>query len=158
MTFIAFLMNPQSEGAVTLRSSNAADKPLIALNYLTHPYDARVFREAIRSTWRKLVENPTIAPWVGKTLCGPKSLSDEDVDAFARDNATTVWHANGTVKMGKEGDEGMCVDSGLRVKGVEGLRVVDLSVAPLTTNNHTQATAYLIAQVAAGKLVREYGL
>ncbi|KAF2855887.1 GMC oxidoreductase [Plenodomus tracheiphilus IPT5] len=158
MTFIAFLMNPQSEGSVTLRSSNPADKPVIKLNYLTHPYDARIFREAIRSTWQKLVLNPTIAKSVVRTILGPASLSDEDVDAFARDNAGTVWHANGTVKMGKREDENACVDSGFRVRGVEGLRVVDLSVAPLTPNNHTQATAYLIGQVAAEKLGEEYGL
>ncbi|KAH9882255.1 hypothetical protein J1614_001427 [Plenodomus biglobosus] len=158
MTFIAFLMNPQSEGSVTLRSSSPSDKPTIKLNYLTHAYDARIFREAIRATWQKLVLNPTIAKSVVRTIQGPKSLSDEDVDAFAREHAGTVWHANGTVKMGKREDEGACVDSGFRVRGVEGLRVVDLSVAPLTPNNHTQATAYLIGQVAAEKLVMEYGL
>lgn len=158
MTFIAFLMNPQSEGSVTLRSSNPADKPIIKLNYLTHPYDARIFREAIRSTWQKLVLNPAIAKSVKRTISGPASLSDEDVDAFARANAGTVWHANGTVKMGRIGEKGTCVDGGFRVKGVQGLRVVDLSVAPLTTNNHTQATAYLVGRIAGEKLVREYGL
>lgn len=158
MTSIAFLMNPQSEGSVTLRSSNPSDKPTIKLNYLTHAYDARIFREAIRATWQKLVLNPTIGKSVVRTIQGPKSLSDEDVDAFAREHAGTVWHANGTVKMGKREDEGACVDSGFRVVGVEGLRVADLSVAPLTPNNHTQATAYLIGQVAGEKLVMEYGL
>ncbi|KAH9874821.1 hypothetical protein IAQ61_004011 [Plenodomus lingam] len=158
MTFITFLMNPQSEGSVTLRSSHPSDKPVIRLHYLEHPYDARIFREAIRSTWQKLVLNPGIAPSVVRTICGPASLSDEDVDGFARENAGTVWHANGTVKMGREEDGGACVDTGFRVRGVEGLRVVDLSVAPLTPNNHTQATAYLIGWIAADKLVGEYGL
>jgi len=158
MTFLAFLLNPQSEGTVTLRSANPADKPVIRLNYLEHPYDARVFREAIRATWQKLVLNPAVGPRVKRTMQGPDSLSDEDVDAFARAHAGTVWHANGTVKMGRTGDEGTCVDSGFRVRGVEGLRVVDLSVAPLTTNNHTQATAYLVGRMAAERLEGEYGL
>ncbi|KAI8942906.1 hypothetical protein NX059_000945 [Plenodomus lindquistii] len=158
MTMIAFLMNPQSEGSVSLGSANASDKPIIKLNYLTHPYDARIFGEAIRCTWQKLVHNPVISKSVIRTISGPASLSDEDIDAFARANAGTVWHANGTVKMGRQEDERACVDSGFRVRGVQGLRVVDLSVAPLTTNNHTQATAYLIGQVAAEKLVMEYGL
>lgn len=158
MTCLAFLMNPQSRGSITLRSNKAEDKPIIKLNYLTHPYDKRIMREAIRTTWKKLVENPTIAQSVRKTLCGPKTLSDADIDEFARDNCNTVWHAGGTVKMGKAEDEQACVDSGFRVRGVPGLRVVDLSVAPLTTNNHTQATAYLVGQKAAEKLASEYGL
>ena len=158
MTFIAFLMNPQSEGSVTLQSSNPDDKPVIKLNYLTHPYDARVMREAIRSTWNLIAENPTLKPTIRKTLCGPASLCDEDIDVFMYANASTVWHANGTVKMGRKGDEGACVDSGFRVRGVEGLRVADLSVCPLTTNNHSQATAYLVGQKAAEKLIDEYGL
>lgn len=158
MTCIAFLMNPQSEGSVTLKSASADDKPVIQLNYLTHPYDARIMREAIRSTWTKIIDNPTLKKSVRKPLCGPASLSDEDVDAFMRANSGTVWHANGTVKMGKEGDEGACVDSGFKVLGVEGLRVADLSVCPLTTNNHTQATAYLVGQKASERLIAEYGL
>ncbi|KAH7088832.1 hypothetical protein FB567DRAFT_318978 [Paraphoma chrysanthemicola] len=158
MTFIAFLMNPQSEGSVTLRSKDPKDKPVIKLNYLTHPYDRLAFRRAIQETWTKFTTNPRIAPSIRKTLCGPASLSDADVDAFANDNAGTVWHACGTVKMGKKGDEGACVDSAGRVFGVQGLRVADMSVAPLTTNNHTQATAYLVGKKIAEKVVKEYGL
>ena len=158
MTLIAFLMNPQSEGSVTLRSADASDKPVVRLNYLTHPYDKRIMREAVRTVWQKVVENPTIKGDVRRTLCGPKSLSDGDVDEFVRDNASTVWHANGTVMMGKADDVKACVDSSFRVFGVEGLRVADLSVCPLTTNNHSQATAYLVGQRAADKLVQEYGL
>jgi choline dehydrogenase-like flavoprotein len=158
LTFSTFLMNPMSEGSITLRSKDASEKPIITLNYLTHPYDALVFREAIRATWNKLVLNPGIAPHVRKTLCGPETMSDEHVDAFARDNASTVWHANGTVKMGKQGEEGSCVDSGGKVYGVQGLRVADLSVCPVTTNNHTQATAYLVGQKIWEKMRVEYGL
>lgn len=158
MTCIAFLMNPQSEGSVTLRSNKIEDKPILKLNYLTHPYDKKVFREAVRNTWQKLVENPTISKSVIRTITGPKSVDDADIDAFVADNAGTVWHANGTVKMGKKDDTNACVDSSFRVRGVQGLRVADLSVAPLTTNNHTQATAYLIGQKAAETLIGEYRL
>lgn len=158
MTFITFLMNAQSEGSITLRSSKADEKPVIKLNYLTHPYDAKVLREAIRETWQKIAENPTISKSVIRTLVGPKSTSDTDIDAFMADHANTVWHANGTAKMGREDDPLACVDSSFQVRGVKGLRVADLSVAPLTTNNHTQATAYLIGQKASERLIVEYGL
>ncbi|KAF2026376.1 alcohol oxidase [Setomelanomma holmii] len=157
MTFIAFLMNPQSEGEVTLRSTNPDDKPVIKLNYLTHPYDKVAFRQAIQQTYTKVMENPIVKPNIKKTLCAPASMSDADVDAFAADNASTVWHACGTVKMGKS-EKDACVDSSGRVFGIKGLRVADLSVAPLMTNNHTQATAYLVGQKMSEKIVREYGL
>lgn len=158
MTFIAFLMNPQSEGEITLKSKDPKEKPVIKLNYLTHPYDKRIFREAIRTTWTKLTQNPQIAPSIRGNLSAPKSLSDEDVDAFARDNASTVWHANGTAKMGRKEDPGACVDGNGKVYGVKGLRIGDLSIMPLTTNNHTQSTAYLVGQKIAEKVIREYSL
>lgn len=152
MTCIAFLMNPQSEGSITLRSANAKDKPVIRLNYLTHPYDRVAFRESIRATWTKLMENPHIKPSIRKTLAGPKSISDQDIDEFARQNASTVWHANGTMRMAE------CVDSSGKVFGIKGLRIADLSVCPVTTNNHTQSTAYFVGAVVGGKMIREYGL
>lgn len=158
MTCIAFLMNPQSEGSVTLRSADPNDKPTVNLNFLTHPYDARIMREAVRSVWSKITQNEVLKASIKRTLCGPASLSDADVDAFIRDNASTVWHANGTVMMGKEGEKDVCVDKDYRVLGVKGLRVADLSVCPVTTNNHTQPTAYLIGYKAAQRLIDEYGL
>ncbi|KAF2627185.1 GMC oxidoreductase [Macroventuria anomochaeta] len=158
MTCIAFLMNPQSEGSVTLRSSDPNDKPIINLNFLTHPYDARIMREAVRSVWAKITHNEVLKASIKRMLCGPASLSDADVDAFVRDNASTVWHANGSVMMGKEGEKGACVDKDYKVLGVKGLRVADLSVCPLTTNNHTQPTAYLVGYKAAQRLIEEYEL
>jgi choline dehydrogenase-like flavoprotein len=133
LTSVAFLMNAQSEGSVTLRSADPEDKPEIELNFLKHPYDRRVFREAIRQTWTKFYENPEIKPLVKNQLYGPKTLSDEDVDAFMKEATTTVWHANGTAAMGKPDDLQACVDTSFRVYGVQGLRVADLSVCPLTT-------------------------
>jgi choline dehydrogenase-like flavoprotein len=152
LTFAAFLMHPQSQGSVTLRSKDPSEKPVITLNYLTHPYDAAAFRSAIRSVWSKITTNPAIAPHIQRTMCGPKTLDDGDVDDFMRENTSTVWHANGTVRMGE------CVDSKGRVFGAQGLRVADLSVTPLTTSNHTQATAYVVGRKVGEMMRREYGL
>jgi choline dehydrogenase-like flavoprotein len=152
ITFGAFLMHPQSEGSITLRSKDAKDNPVITLNYLTHPYDAAAFRSVVRATWTKVTENPAIAPHIRRVLCGPKSLGDKDVEAFVREHANTVWHANGSVRMGK------CVDSKGKVYGVEGLRVADLSLCPLTTSNHTQATAYVVGRKIGEIMGKEYGL
>ena len=158
MTFLALLMSPQSRGSVSLRSASAADTPIIKLNYLTHPYDTLAMRRAIQATWAKVTQNHVVAPHIVRTLHGPESLSDEHVDAFMREQVTTVWHAGGTCRMGKKGEEGAVVDSEGRVMGVQGLRVVDMSVVPVVTNNHTQATANLVGQVVAEKMGREYEL
>jgi choline dehydrogenase-like flavoprotein len=64
----------------------------------------------------------------------------------------------GTVKMGKAGEKDACVDSDFKVVGIENLRVADMSVVPVLTNNHTQATAYIAGASLADKLVAEYGL
>ena len=133
LTAVAFLMNPQSEGSITLSSTNPEDKPVIDVAYLRHPYDRRVLREGIRQTWTKFFDPPDVKKYVKKRIYGPESLSDEDIDAFMKDAAGTVWHANGTAVMGKKDNPLACVDSSFRVYGVEGLRVADLSVCPLTT-------------------------
>jgi hypothetical protein len=133
LTTVAFLMNAQSQGSVTLRSADAKEPPVLDLGYLQHPYDVRIMREAIRQTWTKVYENPEVKPHIKGTIYGPKSLSDEDVDEFMRAGATTVWHGNGTAMMGKPDNPLACVDSDFRVYGVPGLRAVDLSVCPLTT-------------------------
>ncbi|KAH7116109.1 choline dehydrogenase [Dendryphion nanum] len=158
LTFVAILMNAQSKGSVTLQSSDPVDKPVIELNYLSHPYDKRMMRETVRQSWTKIYENPDIKPLVKKTLHGPATLSDEDIDAFVKEAASTVWHANGTAMMGQSSNPLAVVDSKFRVFGVDGLRIADLSVCPLTTNNHSQATAYLVGQKAAETLIAEYQL
>ncbi|KAF1993016.1 GMC oxidoreductase [Amniculicola lignicola CBS 123094] len=155
---VAFLMNAQSEGSVTLSSANAADKPVIDLGYMTHPFDKPTFVTILRETWTKLFENPDLKPLIKRTILGPKSLSDEDIEAFVAEALSPIWHACGTVVMGKKEDPKACVDTSLRVYGIEGLRVADLSVIPVLPNNHTQSTAYLIGQKASEILIAEYHL
>ena len=133
LSLCAFLMNPMSEGSVTLRSADPADKPVIDMAFMEDPLDRRMMTESIRQTWTKVFENPEIKKHVKSTIFGPKSMSDEDILEFIRKAAGTVWHANGSVKMGRKEDPLACVDKDFRVYGVEGLRVVDVSVCPLTT-------------------------
>jgi choline dehydrogenase-like flavoprotein len=74
LTTIAFLMNAQSEGSVTLSTSDPKEKPRIDLGYLQHPYDRRVMIEAIRQTWIKVYDNPEVKPYIKGRLYGPESL------------------------------------------------------------------------------------
>ncbi|KAF2738929.1 FAD/NAD(P)-binding domain-containing protein [Polyplosphaeria fusca] len=158
LSMVAFLMNPQSTGSITLRSANPEDSPVIDLGFMEHAYDKRAMRETVRLVWQKVFENPDIKKDIKKPIYGPESLSDEDIDTFNKDAVSTVWHANGSVVMGKKDNAMACVDANFRVYGIEGLRVADVSVCPVTTNNHTQSTAYLVGQKAADKLIAEYGL
>ncbi|KAF2502442.1 choline dehydrogenase [Lophium mytilinum] len=157
LSTVTFLMNPQSKGEITLRSANPQDTPIIDFKYMEHPYDRKVMTEAVRSTV-DLFQKSDLKKYFKRFLFAPENGSDESVQKFLKDAVGTVWHAHGTAKMGRPDDSTACVDTAFRIFGVDGLRVVDLSVAPVTTNNHTQPTAYLIGQKAAEVIIEEYGL
>ncbi|RDW71960.1 hypothetical protein BP5796_07994 [Coleophoma crateriformis] len=157
VTALAFPMNPQSYGEVTLASANPADLPLVDPRLLSHPFDRRAAIEALRSTM-DLLEAPVFARETIKMIGCPKSRSDEDCLEHIQATLMSSWHMCSTVRMGKDGDSKACVDTSFRVLGVKHLRVADLSVLPLLPNTHTQSTAYLVGETAAEKLIAEYGL
>ncbi|OJD24984.1 hypothetical protein ACJ73_03652 [Blastomyces percursus] len=156
ISIVVCLMNMQSKGKVALKSANATDHPVIDPNYMSHPFDRKMLTLAIRETM-KFFESGAIVQEFKEYVLAPKSQSDEDIREFIDENLLPVFHANGTVKMGKSDDPTACTDKDFRVYGVEKLRVVDLSVCPMTPNNHSQPTAYLVAQTAAEKVIAEYG-
>ncbi|KAJ5281959.1 oxidoreductase [Penicillium angulare] len=154
---VAFLMNGQSSGEVRLQSSNPDDPLMFDPKFLVHPFDQRavveIYKHLLEATRHPSFAKDTVAP-----ALAPESDSDEDILEFWRSNASTSWHMTGTAKMGKEGDADAAVDKRFRVIGVENLRVADMSVVPVLTNNHTQATAYVTGATCADVLIREYGL
>lgn len=152
-----FLMNQQSKGEVRLQSSNPDEPLLFDPHFLEHPYDQRACIEIYRHLL-ELTEHPAFAKDTIATAIGPASKSDEDILQFWKDNVASSWHMTGTVKMGKDASKDAAVDNAFRVFGVNGLRVADMSVVPVMTNNHTQATAYVTGATCADVLIREYGL
>ncbi|KAL3481408.1 oxidoreductase [Aspergillus californicus] len=153
---VAFLLNQQSRGEVRLQSSDPTVPLLFNPNFLTHEYDQRVCIESYRELWN-LASHPSFAKDTVSTLLAPASTSDEDILAFWKNVAASAWHMTGTAKMGRPGEDA-AVDSRFRVFGIQGLRVADLSVVPVLTNNHTQATAYVVGVSCADVLIAEYGL
>ncbi|KAK5044374.1 hypothetical protein LTR84_011324 [Exophiala bonariae] len=151
------LMNPQSRGSVTLASSDPAAPPIIETNYFSHPYDPETFVNGVAEALA-FVESDDIAKHIVKKNLVPESDSREDILAFAKQNLMSVLHPVGTVRMGHKDDNTACVDSDFRVRGVGNLRVIDLSVCPVITNNHTAATAYLVGQMGWKRLAVEYKL
>lgn len=151
------LMNEQSVGEVRLQSSNPDDPLLFDPKFLEHPFDRRACIEIYKHLM-EVMSHPSFAKDTLSTMLGASSDSDEDILEFWRNNLSPTWHMTGTAKMGRIGESDAVVDSHFRVMGVEGLRVSDMSVVPVLTNNHTQATAYVTGATAADVLIRDYGL
>ena len=140
-------MRPLSRGQVWLASADPAAKPLVRFDHLSEPEDLRNIRDGLRLT-RELLQQPALAPFRGRELSpGPEVESDRDWDEYIRATAETSHHPSSTCRMG--GDVGAVVDEALRVRGLEGLRVVDASVMPAVVSANLNAATLMIAEKAA---------
>jgi choline dehydrogenase-like flavoprotein len=157
ITFIAAIMNPLSCGSIRLTSADPSVPALIDPAYISHPYDRRVAIEALRKTMQ-FSRAPTFAALTKKVIQGPASDSDDDIWEHWKKSLSPVWHFAGSCKMGRAEDKAAVVDTSFKVRGVEALRVADMSIVPVLPNNHTMSTAYLVGETAAEKLIKEYQL
>jgi choline dehydrogenase len=147
-------LNPESRGEVCIRSPKPEDAPLIAPNYLSTERDRLIAANSLRLT-RRIAAQPALAPYQPQEWKpGPQFESDEDLARLAGDIGTTIFHPVGTCRMGRDGDTGAVVDSHLRVRGVDGLRVVDASVMPTITSGNTNSPTLMIAERAAEWIAR----
>ncbi|KAE9365780.1 GMC oxidoreductase [Stipitochalara longipes BDJ] len=158
LSLVAFAMNPQGSGTVTIASSDPNDAAIIDPKVLSHPFDKLVMVEALIDAIRIFQETEIYKKGFEGWLNGPKSLEREVVEKIVEEQALLVWHANGSVKMGRGEEEGACVNDSGRVFGLQGLRVADMSVSPVTINGHTAAAAYLIGATISEKIIEEYKL
>jgi choline dehydrogenase len=141
------LIAPESRGSITLRSTNALDAPAIRANYLSTDADMRVIVEGVRLA-RQLAHTKAFQPYRGDELYpGAGVKNDDEIAAFIRPEAQTLYHPVGTCKMGT--DALAVVDPRLRVHGIERLRVVDASVMPRIPAGNTNAPTIMIAEKAA---------
>ena len=148
-TLHACFLRPRSRGRVSLVSNRAGDKPRIQANYLGDPegFDLRMMVECAKFS-RELFAQPAFDPYRGTPIFPARDdLTDAELVAFIRAKAETIYHPAGTCRMGE--DEAAVVDSALRVRGVEGLRVVDASVMPTLIGGNTNAPTMMIAERAA---------
>lgn len=148
-TIAAAAMSPRSRGSITLRSNDPLAPPLIQPNYCTDQEgeDMRILIEGIK-LGRRIVEAKPFERLRGKEIYpGLAVESDEDLAKHIRQNAQTYYHPVGTCKMGR--DDMAVVDPELRVRGLEGLRVVDASIMPTIPRANTNAATIMIAEKAA---------
>ena len=142
-------LRPESRGRIDIASADPFADPLIHAGYLATQEDRRVLREAVR-IGRDVASQAALDPYRGDELApGPSVRSDAEVDAWVRATAETIYHPVGTCAMGAEGDPHAVVDAELRVRGVDGLRVVDASVMPRLVSSNTNAPTIMIAERAA---------
>jgi len=140
-------MRSQSKGWVKLRSSDPNDDPAIRFNYMSQPEDWEEFRAAIRHT-REIFAQEALAPYRGDELSpGSEVQSDEDLDHFLKGAVESAYHPSCTCKMGS--DEMSVVDSECKVRGLDGLRIVDSSIMPSIVSGNLNAPTIMIAEKAA---------
>jgi len=146
-TIMPTQIRPESTGEIRLASDDPHDAPVIDPDYLAAEGDIEPLREGVRLA-RELARTDALADYCGEEVHpGEAVTSDEEIEAFVREHATTVYHPAGTCKMGT--DEMAVVDDELRVRGVEGLRVVDASIMPRIVGGNTNAPTIAIAEKAA---------
>ncbi|MEP1355233.1 MAG: choline dehydrogenase [Tateyamaria sp.] len=139
-------MRSPSRGAVTLRSADPADDPVIRFNYMSTEQDWEDYRRCIRLT-REIFAQEAFAPFVKHEIVpGAEMQSDADLDAVIREHAESAYHPCGTCRMGRSDDKGAVVDPEGRVIGVEALRVVDSSVFPRITNGNLNAPSIMTGE------------
>jgi choline dehydrogenase-like flavoprotein len=153
----AMIMRPASRGSVTLNSNNPFDPPIIDPNYMTHPYDRLAFIDGIREA-RRLTTESSLKKHRIKHIVAPENDTDESIWEYIKEGIMSIWHASSSVSMGKADDPMACVDADMKLRGLQKLRVADMSVCPLVISGHTQAVAYLIGQTAAEKIIAEHDL
>jgi choline dehydrogenase len=156
MSLTASLQRPKSSGRLTLASTDPHDPPRIDLDYCTDPEDMRRMMEGVRMCW-EASQSDELAPYVERVaaLDAETVRSDEALAEYIRATARTTFHPVGTARMGPDGDPNAVVDAHGRVRGVEGLRVVDASIMPNIVNCNTNLTSIMIGERVAGWMQSE---
>ncbi len=148
-TLHACFLRPRSRGRLSLTSNRASDKPRIEANYLSDAdgYDLAMMLECAKVS-RDIFAQHAFDPYRGAPIFPKRSdLSDAELIEFIRAKAESVYHPVGTCRMGD--DDAAVVDASLRVRGVDGLRVVDASVMPTLPGGNTNAPTIMIAERVA---------
>lgn len=138
---------PSSRGRINIRSADPLDKPSILFNYLETEDDREGFRQCVRLT-REIMAQPAMADYCGAEIQPGESVrSDQEIDAWVRQGVESAYHPSCSCRMGN--DEAAVVDSETRVRGVDGLRVVDSSVFPVIPNGNLNSPTIMLAERAA---------
>ena len=143
------MLRPESRGRIALRDANPLSTLRIHANYLQHESDQRLAIAAVRKM-REIAAAEPLARYVVKANEPAESLqSDEEILNWVRQRSGSIFHPVGTCRMGPDSDAGAVLDARLRVRGVQGLRVVDGASMPLVVSGNTNAPIIMMAEKAA---------
>eukprot|EP01084_Bolivina_argentea_P315655 546913_1 len=153
------LLHPRSRGTVKLIDNNPASNPLIDINFLSDKYDEKYVVDLIKKGRQLLYSNGLSDLYENindEIMPGINVQSDDEILEWSRSVMLTTYHPVGTCKMGNSFDDEMVVvDNRLRVKGINNLRVVDVSIMPQIVSAHTNAAAVLIGFRAADIILQD---
>ncbi|MDR1351230.1 MAG: GMC family oxidoreductase N-terminal domain-containing protein [Zoogloeaceae bacterium] len=146
-------LRPRSRGEILINHPDPLVAPLIRPAYLTHDADCQTLVEGLRQA-RHVAAQPALSRYIAlETQPGPEANSDADLLRFARNHGKTLYHPSGTCKMGD--DANAVVNSKLKTRGIDGLRVVDASIMPTLISGNTNAPTIMIAEKAADLILQE---
>ena len=148
-----YVLRPESQGSIHIKSRDASEHPAIHANYLSAEHDMRTIVAALRMI-RKIAAQPALAQHiVRETRPGPEAATDEALLDHARNTGMTSYHPIGTCRMGK--DERAVVDARLKVHGIAGLRVCDASIMPTMVASNTNAPSIMIGEKASDLVLED---
>lgn len=149
LTVTTVVVKPKSRGEVRLRSANPADKPLVSPNLLKHPDDMAEMIAGQRFFIRAFQSEPLAARVKRLAIPDPSKLDDATLTEHCKRFVKTNYHPASTARMGADGDPMAVLDSRMRVRGVEGLRVADMSAVPDINAGNTNAPAMMLGDRCA---------
>jgi choline dehydrogenase len=148
-------LRPASRGSLSLASPDPAAPPLIAPNYLSEQEDRDVAVASLKLARRIAAQAPLARYHPQEYRPGAEVQTDAELLAAAADLATTIFHPVGTAAMGPASDPNAVLDARLRVRGIDGLRVIDASAMPRITSGNTNSPTLMIAEKGAAMILED---
>ncbi len=146
-TLHACNLRPESRGRLKIRSSDPRQPPAIHANYLATAEDEEMMLACIHAS-REILSQPAFRPFRAHEIHPGNEVTDRDgLLEFVRNKAESIYHPVGTCRMGNDAEA--VVDPQLRVRGIDGLRVIDASIMPTLVGGNTNAPTIMIAEKAA---------
>jgi choline dehydrogenase len=146
-------LRPESRGSLRIRSADPAAPPEIRINYLATELDRVTNVEGLKIL-RKILRAPALRPYVVDEVDpGAKVSTDDELLNYCRQRGSTIYHPTSTCRMGS--DPLAVVDQRLRVRGLDGLRVVDASIMPDLVSGNTNAAIIMIAEKASDMILQD---
>jgi choline dehydrogenase len=149
-------LRPESRGFVRIKSREPSQAPAIQPRYLSARADCDCVIDGMKLL-RRVMGQPVMQKYIAEEYApGAQVASDAELLAYARDTGTTVYHPTSTCRMGS--DPNAVVDERLRVRGFDGLRVIDASIMPTVVSGNTNAATVMIAEKGADMILQDAGV